>query len=152
MSVVISSQQVIDCSKLPEQPFVPDGWDIVFHQKLKGLLDLREIILVSAEKVWDQMFKKGGFYEVDGVKYMPFNACLLDYFRENSKCIPSEWKEKVGNSVRHIFFPGTEYLRSSKQDCIIRYFFLEGGVPGWFCRSKDSSPESNQYVALITCD
>jgi len=149
MSNSVSNLHLINCDEFPKRPFTPDGWKIVSHQEMKGFLDLRKILLVPAEKVWSHMFEGLGRYEINGKKYIPLNACVLDYFRENSKCTPDGWK-KVGNSVRHIFFPGTTYyLQSSREDYTIRYFYLEGGVPGWFWRSAKSKPESNHYVALI---
>lgn len=151
MPVVVDNPYIINCTKFPEKPFTPDGWSVVFHREMKGFLDLRRIILIPAKKVWNQMFEKGECYEIDGKKYVPLNACLLDYFRENLKCVPDELKQKTDNGVRHIFFPGTEYFQeSSRKDCAIRYFVFEGGVPGWFYRSKNSSPESSQYVAFLT--
>lgn len=114
---------VIDCDA---DPFVPNGWSVVEHQKggsFEWDASKAELWLANGQKNGRQL--EGNKLRKEVAKKVPFNACALDYLLANPHLIPDEWK---GN--KYIFFWGTVY-RYPDSRLLVRSLCWDGNWWRW---------------------
>jgi len=109
------------------QPFCPNGWEVVEHQKGGKVKWTKESVqlYLSANQ------KGGKWIEGDDLRKElagkpVLNACVLDYLLAHPGLIPEEWKSKF------VFFWGTIY-RSSDGGLYVRFLYWLGGRWRWGC-------------------
>ena len=136
-------EHVIDCDA---EPFIPDGWGKVEHQK-------GGIIKFDASKVELYLSKKQKNGSVEGNKLREelknkkvLNANVLDYLLKNPHLISEEWKKDGKGNTKYIFFWGTIY-RDAGGNIYVRCLCWGGGqwqsdfgwLDGGFSASRPSA-------------
>ncbi|MBU6388623.1 hypothetical protein KGQ72_01995 [Patescibacteria group bacterium] len=117
-------EHVINCDATP---FVPDGWEVIEHQKdgqFQWNKDAQKdaLFLSSAQKKGNT---EGNKLRKELADKPVLNACVLDYLLAHPHLIPEEWKGKA------IFFWGTIY-RDSVGNLCVRYLYWLGDGWDWF--------------------
>jgi len=127
---------------LDADPFCPDGWKVVSHQKGgKRKFDRNAIGLYLADG------QKNGGRMVgtdlrDALAGQPVeNANLLDWYLANPDQIPEEWKGKF------VVFWGTIY-RLADGKLFVRCLYWSGGRWLWDCRWLVSDFDSDDPAAV----
>ena len=115
---VTVTKHIID---LDADPFIPDGWGVVEHQKGGQFeWDPANVSLYLSPNQRDGKVIKGDKLREELKGEPVCNANLLDYLLVNPQLIPDEWKSKA------VFFWGTIYRRSDGRLCV-RDLYWDGG-------------------------
>lgn len=119
---VTVTKHIID---LDADPFIPDGWEVVEHQK-GGQFEwdpAKVALYLSPNQQGDKTIKGDKLRQE--LKDRPvYNANQLDYLLANPQLIPDSWKSKA------VFFWGTIY-RDSDGGLYVRYLYWGGDRWVW---------------------
>jgi hypothetical protein len=110
---------------LDADPFVPNSWSVVEHQKGGQFKwDASTVSLCLSKKQQSSKWIEGHKLREELEGKPVFNANLLDYLLKHPRLIPEEWKGK------YVFFWGTVY-RSSRGSLYVRYLCWDGDRWDW---------------------
>lgn len=121
---IVTPEHIIDCDA---EPFVPDGWSVVEHQKggaFKWDKEAQKYALYLDKGQKNGKWIEGNKLRKALAKQPVLNANVLDYLLAHPHLIPEEWKSKV------VFFWGTIY-RFRGGDLYVRCLDWFGGRWNW---------------------
>lgn len=137
---IVKVKQVID---LDADPFVPDGWQVVEHQKQGEFeWDPAEVSLYLSNEQQGNIYIEGNKLREELKNQKVFNTNLLDYLLSHRELIPEEWKDK------YILFWGTIYRHPGGFLCV-RYLRWGGGRWDWRYRWLGLRWRSNVPAAVL---
>lgn len=127
---------------LDADPYVPEKWTVVEHQKGGQLeWDQKKIALWLSENQKNGKAIKGHLLREELKGKPVFNANLLDYLLAHPELIPEEWKGKT------VFFWGTFY-RDDDGGLCVRYLYWCGGRWFWSVHWLDFGWSSGRPAAV----
>jgi hypothetical protein len=104
------TEQTVD---LDADPFVPNGWTLVEHQKGgKFEWNVSNVKLHVSPNQQRKSGIEGNWLREQLKGKRPYNAILLDYLLENQDLIPEQWKGKF------VYFWGTLYRDTGNKTCV----------------------------------
>lgn len=136
---IVSIEHVID---LDADPFVPDGWSFVEHQKGGQFQwDTTRLKLCHNERQKGGKVIKGNKLRKELAKKAVFNANVLDYLLAHPYLAPEEWKGKF------VFFWGTIYRGRGGNLCVRCLYWSDDG----WTRSFNSLDNGwyDDYLAVV---
>jgi hypothetical protein len=125
LPVIRGLAEVVFTVDLEADPFVPDGWEVVEHQKGGQIeWDPTKVFLYLSPNQQDGKVIKGELLRAELTGKPVFNVNMLDFLLANPTLIPDSWKGKA------VFFWGTIY-RSSDGNLCVRYLYWHVGRWNW---------------------